>query len=85
MKTPSLWYAGARRLEVRDVDLPDLGPDEALVQDDCFYQSIDLLEKGRIDLAPLVTHLAAPEEAQGLFEKGLAKSGGTIKGAIRWS
>ncbi|WP_455381869.1 zinc-dependent alcohol dehydrogenase [Salinispira pacifica] len=51
---------------------------------DCFYQSIPLISSGRVDLSPLVTHVAAPEEAQPLFEKGLAKNDGYVKGVIRF-
>jgi threonine dehydrogenase-like Zn-dependent dehydrogenase len=52
--------------------------------DDCFYQSIPLIESGRIDTARLVTHVAGPAEAQRVFEKGLTKQDGYIKGMIRW-
>ncbi|HUX13377.1 MAG TPA: alcohol dehydrogenase catalytic domain-containing protein [Spirochaetia bacterium] len=51
---------------------------------DCFSQSVPLISTGRIDLAPLITHVAPPEEAQPLYEKGLAKTDGYIKGVIRW-
>lgn len=51
---------------------------------DCFYRSIPLLKTGRINLAPLITHIARPEEAQLLYEDGLSKANGYIKGVIRW-
>ena len=34
MKTTSLWYSGERQLEVREIDLPEPGPNEALVEVD---------------------------------------------------
>ncbi|HUX50183.1 MAG TPA: alcohol dehydrogenase catalytic domain-containing protein [Spirochaetia bacterium] len=52
---------------------------------DCFYQARELIAAGRIDLAPLVTHVDAAEGAQSLFEKGLGKTDGYVKGVIRWS
>jgi 2-desacetyl-2-hydroxyethyl bacteriochlorophyllide A dehydrogenase len=52
--------------------------------DDCFHQSIPLLEGGKIDVRSLVTHVARPEGAQALFAKGLSKSDGYLKGMIRW-
>jgi threonine dehydrogenase-like Zn-dependent dehydrogenase len=52
--------------------------------DDCFYQSIPLLESGIIDVGRLVTHVARPESAQALFQKGLAKSDGYVKGMVQW-
>ncbi len=51
----------------------------------CFYQSLPLMASGRIDVAPLVTHVAPPEQAQALFEDGFSKQNGYIKGVIRWS
>ncbi len=52
--------------------------------DDCFHQSIPLIEAGLIDVGRLVTHRARPESAQALFEKGLSKSDGYLKGMIEW-
>ena len=51
----------------------------------CFYQSVSLMQSNRIDLAPLLTHVAQPEQAQTLYEDGLSKNNGYIKGVIRWS
>jgi len=51
----------------------------------CFYQSVPLMQAGRIDMAPLVTHVAPPEQAQKLYEDGLSKNNGYLKGVIRWS
>jgi L-iditol 2-dehydrogenase len=52
---------------------------------DCFFQARELIAAGRINLAPLVTHIAPPEGAQALYEKGIAKTDGYVKGVIRWS
>lgn len=52
---------------------------------DCFYQSVPLISGGRVELSPLVTHVGSPEEAQPLFESGLSKRDGYVKGVIRWS
>ncbi len=52
---------------------------------DCFLQAVPLLEQGQIDLRQLVTHVAPPEEAQSLFETGMAKRDAYIKGVIRWA
>ena len=70
---------------VRGLSVLNVSPAAHSRFDECFHQSISLLEKQRIDLKPLVTHVAPPENAQGLYEKGLRKTGGYIKGAIRWS
>jgi threonine dehydrogenase-like Zn-dependent dehydrogenase len=51
----------------------------------CFYQSVPLMQSNRIDLAPLLTHVAQPEQAQTLYEDGLNKNNGYIKGVIRWN
>lgn len=52
---------------------------------DCFTRSVPLVSGGTVELAPLVTHVAGPEEASELYEAGLAKSDGYVKGVIRWS
>jgi threonine dehydrogenase-like Zn-dependent dehydrogenase len=51
----------------------------------CFYQSVPLMQSSRVDLAPLLTHAAQPEQAQALYQDGLSKNNGYIKGVIRWS
>jgi L-iditol 2-dehydrogenase len=51
----------------------------------CFYQSVLLMQSNRVDLAPLLTHVAQPEQAQTLYEDGLSKNNGYIKGVIRWN
>jgi threonine dehydrogenase-like Zn-dependent dehydrogenase len=60
---------------------PASAPDFSL----CFRQSVLMVQSGQVDLAPLVTHVAPPEEAQGLFEDAISKSKGYIKGVIRWN
>ena len=50
----------------------------------CFYQSVPLLQSGRIDLAALITHVAPPEGAQQLYADALSKANGYLKGVIRW-
>ena len=50
----------------------------------CFHQARELIHAGRIDQSSLVTHVGPPEEAPGIFEHGLAKSDGYIKGVIDW-
>lgn len=52
--------------------------------DDCFLQSIALIEAGVIDVGRLVTHCARPEAAQAIFETGLSKRDGYLKGVIAW-
>jgi len=52
--------------------------------DDCFLQSIALIEAGAIDVGRLVTHTSRPEGAQELFEKGLTKRDGYLKGVVEW-
>jgi 2-desacetyl-2-hydroxyethyl bacteriochlorophyllide A dehydrogenase len=51
----------------------------------CFTQAVPLIASGRVDLAPLVTHVAPPEDAAGLYEDGLTKENGYIKGVITWN
>ncbi len=51
----------------------------------CFAQAVPLIAAGRVDLAPLVTHVAKPEDAEALYEDGLSKENGYIKGVITWS
>ena len=50
----------------------------------CFHRCVPLITNGRIDLSGLVTHIAPPEQAQALYEDGLSKSNGYIKGVVRW-
>ncbi|MFW5695374.1 MAG: zinc-dependent alcohol dehydrogenase [Alkalispirochaeta sp.] len=52
---------------------------------DCFTRSVPLISSGRVDLAPLVTHVGSPEEARDIYRDGLSKENGYIKGVIRWS
>jgi threonine dehydrogenase-like Zn-dependent dehydrogenase len=53
--------------------------------DSCFRRSVPLLETGRVSMDGLVTHVAKPENAQKLFEDGISKENGYIKGVIDWS
>jgi len=48
-------------------------------------RSVPLIASGRVDLAPLVTHVGPPEQAPGIYKDGLSKENGYIKGVIRWS
>lgn len=50
----------------------------------CFEQAGDLIDAGWIDQSDLVTHVARPEDAQAIYEHGLAKTDAYIKGVIRW-
>ncbi|TVQ41152.1 MAG: hypothetical protein EA384_00990 [Spirochaetaceae bacterium] len=70
---------------VRGITVLNASPAAAPDFTRCFYQSVPLIESGRIDLAPLVTHVARPEQAQALYEDGLTKNNGYIKGIIRWA
>ncbi|TVR29218.1 MAG: hypothetical protein EA404_15355 [Spirochaetaceae bacterium] len=70
---------------VRGISVLNASPAAAADFTGCFYQSVPLLQSGRIDLAPLVTHVAPPEQAQELFRDGLSKDNGYIKGIIRWA
>ncbi|MFW5686534.1 MAG: alcohol dehydrogenase catalytic domain-containing protein [Spirochaetota bacterium] len=50
----------------------------------CFEQARELIHAGRVDQSDLVTHVSTPEDAKALYEHGLAKDDGYIKGVIRW-
>lgn len=50
----------------------------------CFEQARELIHAGRIDQSELVTHVGAPKDAKAIYEHGLAKDDGYIKGVIRW-
>lgn len=69
---------------VNGITVLNVSPAAHLHFDDCFHQSIPLLHSGILDVGRLVTHVASPEDAQGVFEKGLAKTDGYIKGMICW-
>ena len=51
---------------------------------DCFYQTVEMVKNDRIDMKPLVTHVGPPEQAQKIYETGIAKQDGYIKGVITW-
>ena len=69
---------------VRGITVLNASPAAAPDFTRCFHQSAALMAAGRVDLSPLVTHVARPEDAQPLYEHGLAKTDGYIKGVIRW-
>lgn len=50
--------------------------------DSCFRRSVPLMSTGRVSMEGLVTHIAKPEDAQTLFEEGVSKSNGYMKGVI---
>lgn len=68
----------------RGITVLNASPASAPDFSSCFHQSVALMRAGRIDLSSLVTHVAQPQQAQGLFEDALSKKGGYIKGVIRW-
>lgn len=49
-----------------------------------FQRTVRLMEKGVFDLAPLITHVVPPEQAQDLFRLALSKQDAYIKGVIKW-
>lgn len=59
---------------------PKIEPDFARV----FQRTIPLLARKVFDLEPLITHRAAPQDAQELFELALARRDNYLKGVIRW-
>jgi 2-desacetyl-2-hydroxyethyl bacteriochlorophyllide A dehydrogenase len=50
----------------------------------CFHQARELIHAGRIDQSSLVTHVGPPERAPLIYEHGLDKTDGYIKGVIDW-
>ncbi|MFC1525799.1 zinc-binding dehydrogenase [Candidatus Latescibacterota bacterium] len=50
----------------------------------CFHQARELIHAGRIDQSSLVTHVGPPEDAARIYELGLDKTDGYIKGVIDW-
>ncbi len=69
---------------VRGITVLNTSPAAAPDFADCFRRSVPLIESGRVDLAPLVTHVGGPEEAAALYADGLSKENGYVKGVIRW-
>lgn len=63
----------------------NVSPSIARDFDECFRQSIPLIRSGRIDVGRLVTHRGPADKAQDVFEKGLSKADGYVKGLIEWS
>lgn len=70
---------------VRGIKVLNTSPAAAPDFTDCFKRSVPLIEKGLVDLRPLTTHVGSPEGAKEIFEHGLAKTDGYIKGVIRWN
>ena len=68
----------------RGLTVHNSSPAESWNMTRCFTQARDLLHAGRVDQRPLVTHVGRPEEARQLYEHGLAKTDGYVKGVIRW-
>ena len=69
---------------VRGLTVLNASPAAAPDFSDCFTRSVPLMETGRVDLGPLVTHVGRPEEASEIYRDGLSKENGYIKGVIRW-
>lgn len=69
---------------VRGIKVLNTSPAAAPNFRDCFNRSVGLIEQGLVDLEPLTTHVGGPEEAKEIYEHGLAKTDGYIKGVIRW-
>ncbi len=70
---------------VRGITVLNTSPAAAPSFTDCFYRAGACMESGVVDIAPLVTHVARPEDAAALYEDGLSKRNGYIKGVITWS
>ncbi len=69
---------------VRGLTVLNTSPAAAPDFTECFLRSVPLMESGRISLEPLVTHVGTPEEAPEIFQNGLRKTDGYMKGVIRW-
>ena len=50
----------------------------------CFEQARDLIHTARIDQSDLITHVGPPESAKTIYNHGLSKTDGYVKGVIRW-
>lgn len=59
---------------------PKISPDFGRV----FQRTIPLMKKGVFDLAPLISHRAAPPDAHTLYETALAKRENYLKGVVVW-
>lgn len=70
---------------VRGITVVNASPAAAPDMRTCFLQSVPLISSKRIDLSPLTTHVAKPEAAPSLYQDGLYKQNGYIKGVIDWS
>ena len=69
---------------VRGVTVLNTSPAAAASFTDCFVRSVPLIQSGLVDLAPFVTHVGGPAEAERIYRDGLSKDNGYIKGVIRW-
>ena len=70
---------------MRGITVLNTSPAAAPDFTDCFMRSVPLMRTGRVEVAPLVTHVGGPEDAKEVFEKGLEKTDGYVKGVIRWT
>lgn len=70
---------------VRGLTVLNTSPAAAPSFTDCFLRSVPLMTRGLVRPAELTTHLGAPEEAPQIYDTGLNKTDGYIKGVIRWS
>jgi threonine dehydrogenase-like Zn-dependent dehydrogenase len=70
---------------VRGIRVLNTSPAAAPDFTDCFSRGAACMERGIVDVAPLVTHVAKPEDAAALYEDGITKRNGYIKGVIRWN
>lgn len=68
----------------RGLTVHNSSPSESWNMTGCFEQARDLIHAGRIDQSELVTHVGRPEDAKEIYEHGLAKTDGYVKGVIRW-
>ena len=69
---------------VRGITVLNTSPAAAPSFTDCFVRSVPLIHSGLVDLAPFVTHVGGPAEAERIYRDGLSKDNGYIKGVIRW-
>mgnify|MGYP006272222651 CR=1 FL=1 len=69
---------------VRGIRVLNTSPAAAPDFTDCFLRSVPLMSQGLVEVAPLVTHVGGPEDARDIFEKGIEKTDGYVKGVIRW-
>jgi len=49
-----------------------------------YARTVPMMERGIIDLKPLITHTSSPEDAPELFKIAASKTDGYIKGVVLW-